>query len=88
MLESLAGVRSETVRKFEFKENAVRRAVCGHSTKGGFFCLAVLFLFFVFWPHRASCRILVPRPGIEPTPPVVEAWSLNRWTARDVPAVF
>ena len=29
--------------------------------------------------------ILVPRPGIEPIPPKVETWSLNHWTAREVP---
>ena len=28
---------------------------------------------------------LVPWPMIEPVPPAVEAWSLNRWTAREVP---
>ena len=27
----------------------------------------------------------VPRPGMERTPPAVEAWSLNHWTAREVP---
>ena len=32
-----------------------------------------------------ACVILVPRAGIEPTPPAVEAWSLNHWTAREVP---
>ena len=31
--------------------------------------------------------ILVPRPGIEPVPPAVEAWNLNQWTAREVPTV-
>ena len=36
-------------------------------------------------PCRAACGILVPRPGIEPVPPAVEAWSLNHWTAREVP---
>ena len=44
-----------------------------------FFC-SLLF----FWPHRVACGILVPLPGIEPTPPAVEAWSLNHWTAREV----
>ena len=29
---------------------------------------------------------LVPRPGIQPTPPAVEARSLNHWTARGVPS--
>ena len=32
-----------------------------------------------------ACKILVPRPEIEPMPPAVEARSLNRWTAREVP---
>ena len=29
--------------------------------------------------------ILVPRPGSEHMVLAVEAWSLNRWTAREVP---
>ena len=42
--------------------------------------------FFFFWPRRhAACGILVPRPGIEPAPPALEAQSLNHWTAREVP---
>ena len=45
-----------------------------------------IFLFcFVFWPCRMACKILVPRPMIEPVPPAVEARSLNHWTAREVP---
>ena len=35
------------------------------------------------WPHSAARGILVLRPGIEPAPPAVEAWSLNHWTARE-----
>ena len=31
------------------------------------------------------CWILIPWLGIEPVPPAVEAWSLNHWTAREVP---
>ena len=38
-----------------------------------------------FWPHRTACRILVPRPRIEPVPPALGAWSLNHWTTREVP---
>ena len=30
-------------------------------------------------------RILVPRPGIEPGPPAVEAQSPNYWTTREFP---
>lgn len=36
-----------------------------------FTCCCLLFsLFFLltFWPHLTGCRILVPRPGIEPHP--------------------
>ena len=32
-----------------------------------------------------ECGILVPQPGIEPTPPAVEAQSLNHWTTSEVP---
>ena len=46
------------------------------------------FLFFFFWPSRTAHGILVPRPGIEPLPPAVEAPSLNHRTAREVPANF
>ena len=42
------------------------------------------FYFLFFLPHHSACGILVPRPGIEPTPLAVEAWSLNQWTAREV----
>ena len=37
----------------------------------------LLLLLFFFWPHHTACGILVPRPGIEPAPPALEAWSLN-----------
>ena len=47
------------------------------------------FFFFNFWPHCTACGISVPRPGIEPMPPAVEARSLNHWTTREVlPAPF
>ena len=32
-----------------------------------------------------ACGILVPRLGIEPVPPAVEARSPNHWTAREFP---
>ena len=32
-----------------------------------------------------ACGISVPRPGIEPVPPAVEAQSLNHWTTREAP---
>ena len=39
-------------------------------------------------PHRMAYGILVPRPWIEPLPPVVEAWSLNHWTSREVHGIY
>ena len=30
-----------------------------------------------------ACEILIPQPGIEPTPPTVETWSPNHWIARE-----
>ena len=43
---------------------------------------------FFFLLCRAACGILVPQPGIEPVPPALGAWSLNHWTAREVPQLF
>ena len=44
---------------------------------------------FKFFGHGIwACGILDPQPGIEPTPPAVEARSLNNWTTREVLCVF
>ena len=42
-------------------------------------CLRIFLVFFSFFFFfcRAACGILVPRPGIEPTPPAMGARSLN-----------
>ena len=45
--------------------------------------LACCLGFFLSYP--ASCGLLIPRPGIEPVPPAVEAQNLNHWTTREVP---
>ena len=47
----------------------------------------ILILFFkkIFGPCFSACGILVPLPGIELSPPAVEARSLNHWTVREVP---
>ena len=42
----------------------------------------LIYFLFIFWPHHSSCRTLVPRTGIELTPPAMD---LNHWTAREVP---
>ena len=46
-----------------------------------------IFLFFLA-TSCGSCRILVPRPEIEPVPPAVEAQSPNGWTAREFPTLI
>ena len=48
----------------------------------------ILFYFIYFWPRRAACGILVPQLGIKPVPPRVEVWSLNHWTAKEVPGAL
>ena len=41
--------------------------------------------FFFFWPCLVACGILVPQPGIEPTPPCeVEAWTPSHWSSGEV----
>ena len=37
----------------------------------------------IFFFSHAACGILFLQTGIEPMPPVLEVWSLNRWTARE-----
>ena len=42
-------------------------------------------IFVLSWLRHVACGILVPQPGIKPTPPAVEARSLNHRTTREVP---
>ena len=44
----------------------------------------ILFFFFFFLPCHATCGLLVPRPGIEPTPPVQKHSHLNHWPTRAI----
>ena len=37
----------------------------------------IFIYFLIFWPHRLACGILVPRLGIEPASPALEAQSLS-----------
>ena len=39
---------------------------------------------FFFWLCREACRILVPRPEVEPTPPAMKAQGLNHRITREV----
>jgi len=47
------------------------------------------YLYFIFsflWgrPCHVACGILVLQPGIKPSPPALEVWSLNHWTTGEV----
>ena len=46
------------------------------------------FRIWFFLSDCTACRILVPQPGIKPTPPAVEGQSLNHWISREVPPLF
>ena len=67
-------------QQIHFKDTEMRLAQ-GNSAVG-------LSFFFFFWPCHAACGILVPPPGIETLPPILEARSLNYWTAGEVPTVY
>ena len=41
----------------------------------------ILFIIYLFWPHCEACGILIPRSGLEPESPAVDAQSLDHWTA-------
>ena len=51
-------------------------------------CALPFFFFFnclFFWPHCKAYGILVPWPGIEPSPPCIGRQHLNHWTTGQVP---
>ena len=48
--------------------------------------VVVLFYFFSFWSCPAAYGILVPPAGMEPTPPALEAQSLNHWITSEIPS--
>lgn len=39
--------------------------------------------FFLLWLSPAGCGLLIPQPGVEPMPSVLEAQNLNHCTARE-----
>ena len=59
--------------------------ICHLALIAGLWCVCTII---IFWPLHVACGILVPWPGIEPTPPALAVWSLNHWTAREVPHVL
>ena len=54
--------------------------------KNIFICRRHIFLnFLLFCSCHVACGILVPQPGIELGPPALKVWSLNCWTAKEIP---
>ena len=45
----------------------------------------MFFVFVLFLAASHGMWDLSSRPGTEPVPPAVDAWSLNHWTAKEVP---
>ena len=43
------------------------------------------FLFCFVLPCLLAWEKLVSQPGVEPDPPALEVYSVNHWTAREVP---
>ena len=65
----------------------IQCSLCARHCPRCFACMTSLTFFqqhFFFWPHCVTWGILVPRPGIEPASPSLEAWSLNLCTTREV----
>ena len=49
--------------------------------------LLPFFFFFFFFGHAVRPHwVLVPQPGIKPTPHALEAQSLNHWTTWEAPS--
>lgn len=44
--------------------------------------------FFSFRLYHTARGIVVPRPGIKPTPSVVETQNLNQWENQEVPMPY
>ena len=49
--------------------------------------LAPIFIYYLL-PHPTACEILVPRPGIEPAPPVLAVQNLHHWITMEMPVLL
>ena len=47
----------------------------------------LLILFTILAKPHSVWHLRSLKPGTEPMPPALEAWSLNHWTAMEVPRV-
>ena len=64
---------------------ALSLAGCRANGAGGLSSLNFFFFSLYFWLRCMASGILVPRPGIKPTPSAVKVWSPNHWTTRESP---
>ena len=71
-----------------FNQSTDNRRILLHSTLSTWTFHFILFIFFYLAVPGLICGMwdLVPWPGIEPGYPTLGVWSLNHWTAREVPA--
>ena len=54
-----------------------------------FFCMTRAIIdWLIDWPHRAACRILVPRPGIELRPRQWKRWVLTTGPPGNSQTIF
>ena len=61
-------------RKVFFKKNFIKNILL----------FLLLFYYFYFLAVPQGLWYLTSQPGIKPMPPVLEVWSLNHWTTREV----
>ena len=48
------------------------------------FVIFILFYVIFSWPCHMAYGILVPQPGIEPSPLALESQNVKHWTFREV----
>ena len=58
--------------------------VCPSASRHSFSLYCSVIFLFNFLATLHECGILVPQPGIEPTPPASEVQILNHWFSREV----
>ena len=74
-------------RKFEeIKKNRFSLKSLWRDQSPAHILISLFFsVLFTYLYLATACRLLLPWPGIKPMPSAMETWSLNYWTAREVP---
>ena len=88
MTPTLAAIVLGSHTKKELKTTGdILKTAAWHSPAYTGWELFVCLFNFIFWPYHMACGILIPWPGMEPSPPALEAQSLNQWITREVPGL-